>query len=132
MDKISVQIFKPTPPGEGGIKNEVIEKSLRELKLQNMNFRTHKNKTKSKNLANYRIFCESSQAKSQFCQFFKSQNLIQFLRFRSNLHVSSISISLPHTPTPFSMLGLMHTSTPKKSFGLEQGHWICKVLPHNL
>ena len=28
LDKISVQIFKPTPPGEGGIKNEVIEKSL--------------------------------------------------------------------------------------------------------
>ena len=48
LEKIWVQIFNPPPPGEGGIKNEVIEKPLGELKLQNMYFRTHKNKTKSK------------------------------------------------------------------------------------
>ena len=41
-------MFNPTPPGEGGMKNEVIKKSIGELKLQNMIFRTHKNKTKSK------------------------------------------------------------------------------------
>ena len=48
MTKFEFKFLNPTPFWEGGIKNEVIEKSLRELKLQNMNFRTHKNKTKSK------------------------------------------------------------------------------------
>ena len=42
LDKILVQIFNPTPPWKGGMKNEVIEKLVEELKLQNMNFRTHK------------------------------------------------------------------------------------------
>ena len=46
MDKILAQIFHPTPFGEGGIKNMVIEESIRDFKLQNMIFRTHKNKTK--------------------------------------------------------------------------------------
>ena len=31
-------MFNPTPPGEGDIKNELIEKIVGELKLQNMNF----------------------------------------------------------------------------------------------
>ena len=39
--------FLTLPPGEKGIKNEVIEKLVGELKLQNMIFRTHNNKTKS-------------------------------------------------------------------------------------
>ena len=33
---------------EGGIKNGVIEKLVGELKLQNMIFKAHKNKAKSK------------------------------------------------------------------------------------
>ena len=41
-------MFNPPPLGEGGIKNEVIEKLVGELKLQNMIFRTHNKKTKSK------------------------------------------------------------------------------------
>ena len=68
MEKIWVQIFNPTHPGEGGIKNEVIEKLVGELKLQNMIFRTYKNKTKSKiwalylkNWASYAYFYEASQ-----------------------------------------------------------------------
>ena len=48
IDKIWVQMFNPTPPGEGDIKNELIEKIVGELKLQNMNFWPHKNSTKSK------------------------------------------------------------------------------------
>ena len=48
LEKILVQIFNPTPHGEGGIKNEVIEKLVGELKLLNMIFRTHNNKNKSK------------------------------------------------------------------------------------
>ena len=40
--------FLPYPPAEGGIKIEVIEKLVVEPKLQNMNFKTHKNETKSK------------------------------------------------------------------------------------
>ena len=36
------------PPGEVGIKNEVIEKLVGELRLQNMIFRTLKDKKKSK------------------------------------------------------------------------------------
>ena len=39
LDKILVQIFNPTPHGEGSIKNEVIEKSVGDLKLQNTNFK---------------------------------------------------------------------------------------------
>ena len=41
-------MFNPTPPGEGGIKNEVIEKFVGEFGLLNMIFRTRHNKTKSK------------------------------------------------------------------------------------
>ena len=41
------------------------------------------------------IFVSQGDAKSQFRQIFKSQNLIQFLRFGPNfLHVSSISIEV--------------------------------------
>ena len=43
--KTLVQIFIPTTPWEGGINNKVPEKSVGE---QNMIFRTHKNRTKSK------------------------------------------------------------------------------------
>ena len=42
------QIFNPTHPREGGIKNEVIEKLVRELTLQNIIFKTHKDKDKYK------------------------------------------------------------------------------------
>ena len=38
----------PYPPGEGGIKIQVIEKLVVEPKLQNMYFKTYKNKTQSK------------------------------------------------------------------------------------
>ena len=41
LNKIFVQIFDP-------IKNGVIEKLVKELKLQNMIFKAQKNKTKSK------------------------------------------------------------------------------------
>ena len=44
MEKILVQIFNPTLHGEGGIKNEAIEKLVTERTLQNMIFVTHKNK----------------------------------------------------------------------------------------
>ena len=41
------------------------------------------------------IFVSQGEAKSQFRQIFKSQNLTQFLRFGPNfLHVSSISIEV--------------------------------------
>ena len=41
------------------------------------------------------IFVSQGEAKSQFRQIFKSQNLTQFLRFGPNfLHVSSISIEI--------------------------------------
>ena len=40
--------FLPYPPGEGGTNIEVIKKFIVEPKLQNMNFKTHENKTKSK------------------------------------------------------------------------------------
>ena len=41
------------------------------------------------------IFVGRGEVKSQFRQIFKSQNLIQFLRFGPNfLHVSSISIEV--------------------------------------
>ena len=85
MDKILVQIFYPTPPWEGGIKNEVIEKLVGGLKLQNMNFRTHTNKTKSKIWAlylkhwgSYRIFHffatknngEGNKKMSVICKYF--------------------------------------------------------------
>ena len=53
LDKIWVQLFNHTPLGEGGIKNEVIEKSVKDFKLQNMIFRARKNKTKSKRWALY-------------------------------------------------------------------------------
>ena len=48
LDKILVQIFNPTPTGDGGIKMKSLKNRFGELKLQNMIFRTHKNKTKSK------------------------------------------------------------------------------------
>ena len=62
LGKIWVQIFNPTHPGEGGIKNEVIEKFVRELKFQNMIFRTHDDKNESKRwalcLKNWDLFTE--------------------------------------------------------------------------
>ena len=45
--------FYPTPPLGGGIKIEVIEKLVVQPKVQNMNFKTHTNKTKSKRRALY-------------------------------------------------------------------------------
>ena len=41
MKKFEFQFFT-LPPGEGGIKIEVIFKFVVEHKLQNMNFKTHK------------------------------------------------------------------------------------------
>ena len=42
-----------------------------------------------------RIFVSPVEAKFQFCEIFKSQNLIQFLRFGPNfLHVSSICLEV--------------------------------------
>ena len=55
LDDILIQIFYPTPPWEGGIKIEGIENLIREPKLQNINFSTHKNKTKSQRWALYQI-----------------------------------------------------------------------------
>ena len=77
---------------------ELIEKSARELKLQIMNFWTHKkilNPVKpsiSKIEQVTEIFVSQVEAKSKYCQIFKTQNLIQFFRFGPDfLHVSSIS-----------------------------------------
>ena len=53
LSKIWVQIFLSYPPLEGGIKNEVIEKVVGELKLQNIIFKAHENKVKSKRWALY-------------------------------------------------------------------------------
>ena len=64
------------------------------------------------------IFVSQGEAKSQFRQIFKSQNLIQFLRFGPNfLHVSSISIEVQSlnsnmgpktTPSPNSKGGIRY------------------------
>ena len=83
----------------GGYKKEIIEKLIRELKLQNMNIRTLRRLNPKDEPFTSKIeqvngvLVSQVVAKSQFCQYFKFQNLIQFLRFRPNfLHVSSISI----------------------------------------
>ena len=52
------------------------------------------------------FFVSRLEAKSQFCQFFKSQNFIQFLRFGANfLDVRSISRGLTS-----NHLGVLHHS----------------------
>ena len=78
LEKIWAQILNPTPPGKGGIKNEVIEKLVGELKLQNMIFRTHNNKTKFKrwalyikNWARYKHFSNSTYGYLDKCHLDK-------------------------------------------------------------
>ena len=84
LEKDWVQMFNPTPPGEGGMKNEVIEKSIGELKLQNMIFRTYKNKTKSKIWA---LYLKNWASYGTFRDTTWGENLYQ-ARF-SNLKLSS-------------------------------------------
>ena len=48
-----------------------------------------------KNLGSYMIFVNKVKAKSQFYQIFKSQNVIQFLKFwPKSLHVSFLSVEV--------------------------------------
>ena len=78
--------FLPFPPGEGGIKIEVVENIFVEPKLLNMNFETHKNKTKSKRWAlylkiwvSYGNFCETRLGKISISQNFEiSLNFLDF------------------------------------------------------
>ena len=71
------------PFKEGGIKNEAIEKLVRELKLQNMIFKAHKNKAKSKRWA---LYLENWASYGTFCDATWGENLYQ-ARF-SNLKIS--------------------------------------------
>ena len=73
LDKIFVQIFNPTPPWKGGIKNECIEKLVWELKLQKMNSRytkiriNHKDEPSTSKIEwDTGFFVSQVEAKSQF------------------------------------------------------------------
>ena len=83
LSKIWVQLFYPYPPWEGGIKNGVIEKVVGELKLQNMIFKAHKNKAKSKRWA---LYLENWASYGTFRDATWGENLYQ-ARF-SNLKIS--------------------------------------------
>ena len=79
--------FLTYPPAEGVMKIEVIAKLVVEPNLQNMNFKTHKNKTKSKRWAlylkiwaSYGNFCESRLDEisiSQNFQILKSRSIFE-------------------------------------------------------
>ena len=97
-----LSIFRTYPLNEGGIKNEVIEKLVKDPLLLNIIFKANENKNESKrwalylnNGASYIEFQKSTQAKSHFLKKFKFQNLAQFLRFGPEfLHVISIFIKV--------------------------------------
>ena len=69
-----------------------------DLKLQNMNALTHKNKTKSKRWTFYLnywvtgIFVSPVKAKCQFCKIFKYQNLIQLKKTYDQIEHVGVTI----------------------------------------
>ena len=113
--KFEFKFFNPTPPEEGGIKNEVIEKLARELTLQNMIFQTHKNKAKSKrwalylqNWASYMTFCELTQGKISFSLDFQILQSLSFFDISTKFCVCELNFYIG--PTSIQQPGVQHNS----------------------
>ena len=102
LEKIVIQIFNPTSPGEGGIKISSLRNWSESLSYKIWIFEHTKislNPTDKPSVSKIEqvtgIFVSRVMTKSCFCKIFKSTNLIQFFRFGPNFwYVSSISIEI--------------------------------------